>query len=146
MKMKKICSILFFLLFILPCSAEIKFRIDNYRDFQVKINWSTKYTSGPDNSNWAKKKWPEGVISGLEYVYLVNPKECNDKGRVSIEKLTYGNGYQYHNMIYIWAYYPDDDEWVKLDSYGYYFNDNSWYYDFEKWRMVFDKYLTYDER
>lgn len=146
--MKKIYFLLISLIiFVFPCTAEIKNRIDKYRDYIVRITWSSNYSSGPDNTNWAKKKWPEGTISGTQYVYIINPKKNEDKGRVIVERLIYGDNYKYSYIVNVYTYYPDENEWETTASYCYYsYEEMDSFNDFFKWQKLFDRYVQWDER
>ena len=144
--LKRAYVFLIVILLMNPCFSESKVRIDEYRNYTVRIAWSSKYTKGPDNTNWAKKNWPEGVIKALENVYLLNPKNAYGKGRVVIDRYVYGSGYKYSCILEVWAYYPEDNEWQKLDKICYLpYEDSNWFFDFNRWANIYEMYLNYDE-
>lgn len=145
--MKKIAVLtIIFLFYVMNVFSEEKIRIDRWHDFTVRISWSSKYTKGPDDTNWAKRKWPEGAISGTQYIYLVNPKNCFDKGQVAVDRIVYGSGYKYAYIVNVHTYYPDTGEWELTKSYYYYYyEENQSFQDFFKWANLFERYVQWDE-
>ena len=138
----------FCIFFILPCFSERKTRVDRYADNQVKIIWSSKYSVGPDNKNWAKDMGFSDEVweSAINYIYIINPKNTNDNSKmVRIGLYTYkntrGNDYKYYTLVEK----VRDGIVEKIAEYYYYtYEYNLAKNDFDKWAKVYEKYISFD--
>lgn len=141
---KRFFIVLLAILFSLPCFAERKTRVDKYENLQVKIIWNSRYTTGPNDSNWAKTMGISGWESGLNYIYIINPKNTADNSdSVRIGFYTYKDGREYKYYVLIEKNREGIIEKI-AENYYYSYEYNLAKSDFDKWAKIYELNISLD--
>ena len=122
--MKKEITLVLLTLFVLPCFAVPRSRVDRYGHQKCEITWN--YAAGPDDTNLAENNWGDGWTHAIRHIFLLDPdKNSGINGGITRFMVTLYSDvnsgyydYRYKVISYIWYKNGTSEKYSEYDFLG----------------------------